>query len=76
MKIRKKAIQKNFVVNRYYYRDQDYCRLSGYEGVDYLDGTLVVFSSYATDVKVILDEYGYYTTVAVLVTGEQIYIEL
>lgn len=76
MKIRKRAEQKNFRVNKYYYNDVDYMCLLKIDGVGTIGGSIVVFSEGATDVKVVLDEYGYYTTVAVMKTGEQIYIEL
>lgn len=76
MEIRKRAQRKNFRVNRNYYRHVDYTRLLKIEGVSIVGGHIVVYGECATDVKVILDKYGHYTTVAVMKTGESIYIEL
>lgn len=76
MKIRKRAEQKNFRVNSYYYRQYDLVRLTDIEGIEYLNGSIVVYSEYVKEVKVVLDNYGFYTNVVDMVTGERVYIEL
>lgn len=76
MKIRKKATQKNFVVNTWYYTDFEINTLKYIDGVEYLDGRLVVFAEYADEIKVVLDEGGFYTTVVVMKTGEAIFVEM
>lgn len=83
MKPVKRAKQKNVAVDRSYYTDDQYAHLEDIIGVfdigflcDEDEKNLRVVLSLVKDLKVVLDEYGYYTTVAVMETGEQIYIEL
>lgn len=76
MKIRKRAEQKNFRVNAYYYTEYDLVRLTDIEGIEYLNGTMVAYAEYVKDVKVVLDEYGFYTNVVDMISGECVYIEL
>ena len=76
MKIRKRAEQKNFRVNAYYYRQYDLVRLTDIEGIEYLNGNIVVYAEYVKDLKVVLDNYGFYTNVVDMITGERVYIEL
>lgn len=76
MKIRKRAEQKNFRVSTYYYRQCDLVRLTDIEGIEYLNGTIVVYAEYVKDIKVVLDNYGFYTNVVDMITGQRVYIEL
>ena len=66
MKIRNSATQKNFSVSRWYYSDYTYCCLVYIDGVEYLDGKLVVFAYYVDNINVALDEFGFYTTAVVM----------
>ena len=76
MKIRKRAIQKNFPVNSWYYSDYDYSAMTRIDGVEYLGDRIVVYSHYVDEIKVVVDEMGFYTNVVVMKTGEKIFVEL
>ena len=76
MKIRKSATQKNFKVSTWYYSYFAYCSLAYIDGVEYLDDKLVVFADYVDQIKVVLDEFGFYINVVVMKTGEKIFVEL
>lgn len=82
MKILKKAEQKNFLVNRAYYTDNELENLfnNGYLFFITVDDSdnkdYRISQQHIKEIKVILDEYGFYTNVAVLNIGTEIYVEL
>lgn len=70
MKLVKHASQKNAEVNRAAYID-------GILPVEiFHDRPLRVYLNHVHDLKVTVDPYGYYTTVAVMDSGETAYINL
>ena len=74
MKPLKKAAQKNVQVNKECYTaDFD---LSSVSGVSADEGDYRVSLAHVKDLKVVLDDYGYYTTVAVMESGETIFVTL
>lgn len=90
MKPHKTAQQKNVAIDTYAYTDERlHEMLRDIEGVfstfeidcdtpterQYLDGAAISLK-YVKDLSVELDEYGYYKNVAVMNSGEHIYIEL
>lgn len=81
MKILKRAVQRNFVVNEGYYTDSDLLQLINANVVSRIGGNdlhsyYCVFTNKVKEVKVKLDEYGYYVNVAVLKDGTEIFVEL
>lgn len=76
MKIRKKAEQKNFIVNLYYHTESNLTELLNRGIIEDLGGDYRLFVKYCDEIKVILDRDGFYTTVAVLKTSEQIHVTL
>lgn len=80
MKILKKAEQKNFTVNTDYYHNTDLNDLFKENAIDTLDicgdFKYVVYAANAKDIKVFLDEYGYYTNVFITKQDKMIYISL
>ena len=81
MKILKRAIQRNFEVNDGYYTDSELLQLINENIVsriveDNLHSYYCVFTNKVKEVKVKLDEYGYYVNVAVLKDGTEIIVVL
>lgn len=83
MKPVKRAEQKNVAVARDYYTAEQYADLEKIYGIADIslltnekEKNLRVFLHRVKDLKVVLDEYGNYANVAVMVTGERIFIEL
>ena len=76
MKIRKRAEQKNFIVNMYYYTESNLTELLNRGIIEDFGRSYHLFAEYCDELKVILDEFGFYTTVAVLKTGEQVYVTI
>lgn len=83
MKILKRARQKNFTLNTEYYTKREIEQMYD-EGKIFNckkiniddDETPRVSTSNISEVKIVLNEYGYYIPVAISKTGETIYIEL
>lgn len=79
MRILKKAQQKNFIINSYYYTESGLNELVQ-EGIAHkIDEGDTEYRVYADDcdrVEIKLDEDGYYTAVAMLKSGQNIYIEV
>lgn len=88
MKPCKTAEQHNVSIDTYAYTDEHLCELLDVQGVfstaqfeasyterDLLDN-LVISLRYVKDLRVELDDYGYYRNVAVTNSGEHIYIVL
>lgn len=84
MKPLKKAAQKNVQVNKDCYTTdiadlldmQGIFDLSSVSGVSADEGDYRVSLAHVKDLKVMLDDYGYYTTVAVMESGETIFVSL
>ena len=97
MKILKRAEQKNVILNKYYYTEDEIKNMlnsgeifflnssnskkSGYEKYERLtkegiDIELRIFTSDLKELKVVLDEYGMYTTVGETENGRRYYITL
>lgn len=89
MKPHKTAEQRNVSIDCYAYTDERLRELLDVQGVfstyqvdcsatterDILD-SLAISLKHVKDLRVELDEYGYYRNVAVMNSGEHIYIEL
>ena len=79
MKTLKKAEQRNVKLNTSYYNEE---QLNGIEQKEYTfrlkyDSERIRISLYyAKEIKVILDDYGYYANVVVMKDGSQYYINL
>lgn len=84
MKPLKKAAQKNIQINKNCYTAdiadlldiQGIFDLSSVSGVSADEGDYRVSLAHVKDLKVMLDDYGYYTTVAVMESGETIFVSL
>lgn len=81
MKPLKKAAQKNVQVNKEFYTADiaDLLEIPGVfdlSGVSADEGDYRVALSRVKDLKVVLADYGYYTTVAVMESGETIFVSL
>lgn len=84
MKPLKKAAQKNIQVSKDCYTAdiadlldiQGIFDLSSLSGVSADEGDYRVSLAHVKDLKVMLDDYGYYTTVAVMESGETIFVSL
>ena len=84
MKPLKKAAQKNVQVNKDCYTAdiadlidiQGIFDLSSVSGVSADEGDYRVSLAHVKDLKVVLDEYGYYNTVAVMNSGETVFVNL
>ena len=84
MKPLKKAAQKNVQVNKECYTADiaDLLEIPGIfdlprvSGVSADEGDYRVSLAHVKDLKVMLDEYGYYNTVAVMNSGETVFVNL
>lgn len=84
MKPLKRASQKNVQVNKDCYTADiadlieipGVFDLSNVSGVSADEGDYRVSLAHVKDLKVVLDEYGYYNTVAVMNSGETIFVTL
>lgn len=84
MKPVKKAQQKNVIIDREFYTDKQYWALENIDGIfninvfdgDDSDNKLRISTSHIKDLKVVLNEYGYYCTVAIMNSGETIHVVL
>lgn len=84
MKPLKKAAQKNVQVNKECYTADiadlleipGIFELSSVSGVSADEGDYLVSLAHVKDLKVVLDDYGYYTTVAVMESGETVFVTL
>lgn len=84
MKPLKRAYQKNVQVNKDCYTADiadlieipGVFDLSNVSGVSADEGDYRVSLAHVKDLKVVLDEYGYYNTVAVMNSGETIFVTL
>lgn len=84
MKPLKKAAQKNVQVNKECYTADiadlleipGVFDLSSVSGVSADEGDYRVSLAHVKDLKVVLDEYGYYNTVAVMENGDTIFVTL
>ena len=85
MKPLKRAKQKNVEIDHDFYTIDEYDNLLNIDGVfdlralDYSfeeENHLRISLEFVKDLKVILNEYGYYSTVAIMKTNEMIYINL
>lgn len=77
MKIRKRAEQQNVTLNKEYYIDKDFNQC--YEPLkswEIEDTEFRIFTEDLEELKVALDEYGHYTTVAVGKSGNTYYVNL
>lgn len=76
MKPLKKAKQKNIIINAYYYTSSQLKTLEQKPGI-FCEGThLRIFTDEIKTIKVVLDDYGYYTNVVVTKDDDIIYVEL
>lgn len=77
MKILKRAKQKNFKLDTWYYTESQIEQMHDEKKVFIIyDGTVRVSTSNVSEVKIVCDDDGYYIPVAILKTGETIHIEL
>ena len=76
MKPLKRTVQKYLRVNTYYYREEDLKLLLREGKIDDLHGNYVVFTSSVKDIRVVLDDFGFYETVAILNSGSAIHVSL
>ena len=81
MKPLKKAAQKNVQVNKDCYiadllEITGVFELSNVSGISADEGDYRVSLAHVKDLKVVLDDYGYYTTVAVMESGETVFVSL
>lgn len=84
MKPLKKAAQKNVQVNKDCYTADiadlleitGVFELSSVSGISADEGDYRVSLAHVKDLNVVLDDYGYYTTVAVMESGETIFVSL
>ena len=84
MKPLKRASQKNVQVNKDCYTAdiadlleiEGVFDLSSVSGVSADEGDYRVSLAHVKDLKVVLDEYGYYNTVAVMSSGETVFVTL
>ena len=83
MKILKRAKQKNFKLDTYYYTERqieqmyDEGKVFNFKEEYKIDNdTPRVDTSNISEVKIVCDDDGYYVPVAILKTGETIHIEL
>lgn len=84
MKPLKRASQKNVQVNKDCYTAdiadlleiEGIFDLSNVSGVSADEGDYRVSLAHVKDLKVVLDEYGYYNTVAVMESGETVFVTL
>lgn len=75
MKILKRAEQKNFIVNKDFYTRWDLEELVNRGTIVILFDDYRIYASDCKEVKVICHE-GFYTSVAITNSGEQIFIQL
>lgn len=77
MKIAKRATQKNFEVNEYFYTEAQLSTLYVNEEITKIEGVpgYRVYAEYCKEIKVVLVD-GFYTTVVVTNTGEEIYVSI
>ena len=85
MKKKKKAAQQNLMLDTDYYTREEIKRLKDlgivcdlkemYKGT-FEEETLVIFTEELKEIKVILDDYGMYKTVAVNFDNEKFFIKL
>lgn len=79
MKTLKKAEQRNVVLKKDYYNEKQLNDILQKEyafTLKYDNGNIRISLHYAKEVKVILDNYGYYKTVVVMKDNNQYYINL
>lgn len=84
MKPLKRASQKNVQVNKDCYTADiadlleitGVFELSSVSGISADEGDYRVSLAHVKDLNVVLDDYGYYTTVAVMESGETIFVSL
>lgn len=83
MKPLKKAKQQNVALNKEYYTEAEIANMLNNLEIEYLSETFdpeqkrpVIYTEDIKDLKIVLDEYGYYTTVAVKENGKRYYINL
>lgn len=78
MKILKKAVQKNVMVETSYYTEAQMNEMFAEGKVFKIDEDDVyrVYTEHCSELKVELDKYGYYVTVAVMKDGSKININL
>lgn len=92
MKVLKKANQKNVIVNKYYYNELDIKYMLIHSDIFYYDENIDncydyndydfeyqiyrIFTDDIKELKVVCDEEGFYTNVAILKNGKSIFVEL
>ncbi|WP_115715102.1 hypothetical protein [Amedibacterium intestinale] len=85
MKILKKAEQQNVKLNTYYYNRKDIDELKSLGIVTdlkemftdvFAKEELVIFTEQLEEIKVVLDEFGSYTNIAITKDDRRIFIEL
>lgn len=85
MKILKKAEQQNVKLNTYYYNRKDIDKLKSLGIVTdlkemftdvFAKEELVIFTEQLEEIKVVLDEFGSYTNIAITKDDRRIFIEL
>lgn len=79
MKTLKKAEQKNVVLKKDYYNEKQLNDIRQKEyafTLKYDNDCIRISLHYAKEIKVILDNYGYYTNVVIMNDGSQYYITL
>ena len=76
MKITKRAEQKNFIVNFDYYNDEERNELIATGKLFKVDenDSWRISASELKEVKIVLDEYGFYETVGIDNSGNMIHI--
>lgn len=77
MKIAKRATQKNFEVNEYFYTEKQLSALYINEEITKIEGVpgYRVYADWCKEVKVVLTD-GFYTTVVVTNEGTEIYVSI
>lgn len=77
MKILKRAVQKNFIVDTCFYTREEIIALANNGTIMQLDGDkdYRIFTSYCKEVKFICDYEGFYQPVIVTNKGEVIHIK-
>lgn len=79
MKTIKKAEQRNVILKKDYYNKKQLNDILQKEyafTLKYDNGNIRISLHYAKEIKVILDDYGYYKNVVVMNDGSQYYITL
>lgn len=79
MKTLKKAEQRNVILKKDYYNEKqlnDILQKDYSFKLKYDNGSIRISLHYAKEIKVILDDYGYYKTVVIMNDGNQYYITL